>query len=64
MADEHSLNANLAEILRKALRKDLGEAVDVDTEIPFKYATGARRYADIVCKDVQGYDIVIEAKRG
>ncbi len=64
MADENSLNANLAEILRKALRKDLGESVDVDTEIPFKYATGARRYADIVCYEIQGYKIGIEAKRG
>ncbi len=64
MADENSLNANLAEILRKALRKDLGESVDVDTEIPFTYNKGKRRVADIVCYEVQGYKIGIEAKRG
>ena len=57
MADEHSLNSNLAEILRQA-------KIDAAPQVTVKDDKGKRRTPDIVCKDVQGYDIVIEAKRG
>ena len=65
MTSENSLNANLAEILRKALNpQKLKHGIRVGTEIPFKYDTGAKRNADLVCFEVQGYTIGIEAKRG
>ena len=57
MADEHSLNSNLAEILRKA-------GIQAEAQVPFTYNKGKRRVADIVCYEVQGYKIGIEAKRG
>ena len=56
MADEHSLNSNLAEILRKA-------RIEAEPQFSFKYGTGNRRVADLVCK-VQGQHIGIEAKLG
>ncbi len=56
MADEHSLNSNLAEILRKA-------GIDADPQHTFPYGTSNRRVADLLCK-VQGQHIGIEAKLG
>ena len=58
MPDEHSLNADLARILKKRGIKGAAPQVTVKDD------KGKRRTPDIVCKDVQGYDIVIEAKRG
>ena len=57
MADEHSLNADLARILQKA-------GIQAEPQVPFTYNKGKRRVADIVCYEVQGYKIGIEAKRG
>ena len=56
MADEHSLNADLARILQKA-------GIQADPQHTFPYGTGNRRIADLVCK-VQGQHIGIEAKLG
>ena len=57
MPDEHSLNADLARILQKA-------GIKAEPQVPFTYNKGNRRVADIVCYEVQGYKIGIEAKRG
>ncbi len=57
MANENALTAYLAEILRKA-------GIKTGVEHPFKYDKGKRRLVDLVCFDVQGYTIGIEAKRG
>ena len=57
MADEHSLNADLARILQKS-------GIKAEPQVPFTYNKGKRRVADIVCYEVQGYKIGIEAKRG
>ncbi len=54
MADEHSLNSNLAEILRKA-------GIQAEPQVSFTYNKGKRRVADLVCK-VKGQQIGIEAK--
>ena len=54
MADEHSLNSNLAEILRQA-------GIDVKPQVSFKDNNGKLRTPDLVCK-VQGQQIGIEAK--
>ena len=56
MADEHSLNADLARILQKA-------GIQAEPQVPFTYNKGHRRVADLVCK-VQGQHIGIEAKLG
>ena len=55
MADEHSLNSNLAEILRKA-------GIEAEAQVTFTDNKGKRRVVDIVCLDVKGYTIGIEAK--
>ena len=55
MADEHSLNADLARILQKA-------GIQAEPQIRFTYNKGKRRVVDIVCREVQGYTIGIEAK--
>ena len=57
MPDEHSLNADLARLLQKA-------GIKAEPQVPFTYNKGKRRVADIVCYEVQGYKIGIEAKRG
>ncbi len=57
MADEHSLNADLARILQKS-------GIQAEPQVPFTYNKGKRRVADLVCYEVQGYKIGIEAKRG
>ncbi len=57
MADEHSLNSNLAEILRKA-------GIQAEPQVSFTYNKGKRRVADLVCYEVQGHTIGIEAKYG
>ena len=54
MADEHSLNADLARILQKA-------GIQAEPQVPFTYNKGKRRVADLVCK-VKGQQIGIEAK--
>ena len=54
MADEHSLNSNLAEILRQA-------GLDAEPQVSFKDHQGKLRTPDLVCK-VQGQQIGIEAK--
>ena len=54
MADEHSLNADLARILQKA-------GIQAEAQVSFQYNKGKRRVADLVCK-VQGQQIGIEAK--
>ena len=55
MVDEHSLNSNLAEILRKA-------GIKAEPQVPFQYGKGDRRVADLVCRDFQVYTIGIAAK--
>ena len=54
MADEHSLNSNLAEILRQA-------GIDAEPQVTFIDNKGKLRRPDLVCK-VQGQQIGIEAK--
>ena len=56
MADEHSLNSNLAQILRQA-------GIDAEPQVTFTDNKGKPRRPDIVCK-VQGQHIGIEAKLG
>ena len=57
MADEHSLNADLARILQKA-------GIDAEPQVRFTDNKGKLRTPDIVCFDVKGQQIGIEAKMG
>ena len=57
MANENALNAYLAEILRKA-------KIRMGVEYPLPIDKRSKRRVDLVCLDVQGYTIGIEAKHG